>query len=74
MDHYMGRREAARYADVSIGYLMTQATKGKVRFIRPSPKKSLFRQADLDEWMRSWAKFEPQSVASTRPPQATEER
>lgn len=59
MDHYMGRREAARYADVSISYLMTQATKGAVRFIRPSPKKSLFLKSDLDQWIKTWKKFEP---------------
>jgi len=60
MDHYMGRSEAARYADVPVAYLMAQCRKGMgPKFIRPSPKKSLFRKQDLDEWVKGWKVFEP---------------
>jgi hypothetical protein len=56
----MDRGEAARYADVTVAYLMAQCRKGTgPKFIRPSPKKSLFRKADLDEWMKKWKTFDP---------------
>jgi hypothetical protein len=67
----MGRSEAARYADVPVAYLMAQCRKGMgPKFIRPSPKKSLFRKQDLDEILDRLRKSAPRTArsgASTSP-------
>lgn len=58
MAEYISPDEAAKYAGVDRSYLMNMCrpeSKGKkVRFYRPSPRKTLFLRADLDAWLASW--------------------
>ena len=59
MDIYLSNKEAAEYANVSVQYLQRQCVQRTgPAFIRPSPKRTLFRKADLDAWVASWPKFE----------------
>ena len=61
MDQYLEPEDAAAYVGLSTDYLMRQCRKhvGPVHFM-PSPKKTLFSKPDLDAWVASWVRREPQ--------------
>ena len=59
METYLNRQEAACLAGVSVEYLMRQCSDRKgPAFIRPSPRRTMFRKADVDAWVASWERFE----------------
>lgn len=52
---YMDLKEAAARAGVTVDYLKYHCRKGGgPKHFRPSPKKALFRKADIDDWVNSW--------------------
>jgi Helix-turn-helix domain len=56
MESYMDLDEAAAHAGVTVSYLKDQCRKGAgPKHFRPSPKKTLFRKADIDDWVKLWA-------------------
>jgi predicted DNA-binding transcriptional regulator AlpA len=57
---YLSPAEAAQRAGVSLQYLMRQcADRTGPAFIRPSPRRTMFRKIDVDTWVASWERFEP---------------
>jgi hypothetical protein len=61
--NYLSPAEAAHYAGVSLQYLMRQcADRTGPAFVRPSPRRTMFRKIDVDAWVASWERFEPVKV------------
>jgi excisionase family DNA binding protein len=65
MEIYLSPTEAAQYAGVSLSYLKRQCVQRTgPAFIRPSPRRTMFRKADVDAWVASWERFETVKVKS----------
>lgn len=55
MDQYLNLTEAAAHAGVTVTYLKDQCRReGGPKHFRPSPRKTLFRKTDIDDWVKSW--------------------
>jgi predicted DNA-binding transcriptional regulator AlpA len=57
MELLLSPNDAAARAGVSRNYLMRQCKAGTgPQFVRPSPRRTLFSKAEIDQWVKSWAR------------------
>jgi excisionase family DNA binding protein len=54
-DPTMGMDDAAAYLGLAKGTLYNWCAKGKIKFYKPSPQKTIFRKSDLDEFLEQRA-------------------
>jgi hypothetical protein len=54
----MLHREAAEYTGTAPKYLGNQAKTGRLAYVLTSPRRMMFRQADLDAWVKTWKTVE----------------
>jgi excisionase family DNA binding protein len=56
----MQSKEAAEYTGAPRDFMLNQAKAGHITYLQVSPKKIMFRKADLDSWMEKWKEVNAQ--------------
>jgi hypothetical protein len=59
-DDLLERPEAAAHSRLTEVYLLNLQRQGDgPAWVRPSPRRTLYRRSDLDKWIAGWQRHEP---------------